>query len=838
MSLKLIATKLVSAALLLCVQFSYGQDQLIELEQALNQLKKEHNVTFSYNPRLVKGLKLRASLDYSDLTGSISKLSDLLPLRFEESDESNYLLIPIRSDLEFRVEDANDKSPLELIYVTVNQTAQTYLLSDGGLFQLKNSFPTDSIEIGTSFYQSLTVRADEIKRDSPISLIPETTNLGEVTVLSYLTSGVNSKVSDHSMEINMKSLGPLAGDTDGDILQILQAIPGIRSPNGKPGTLNLRGSTFDQNVIYFDDIPIYHQGHFFGAFSPYNPGVVESITVHRGILPARFGGRVGGVFDIKTIEEVPIEMNGGALANSVFGGLEVKAPIIKNKLGLVFSARSNYPTGSLSPKLDSYFDLNFQGSRIGPAIDQGVSFFEELDINFSDINSKLIFQPDSKNQITASFLNIKNDFSYQFERSQQGQGPNQTEIESEETELNNTGLNIQWQSQLTDWLKARVSYTSSSLKIRESQFDIDQGVTAVDRISFNTVEDTRITSNLAFDISDKTKAQLGYEYTDHAFTRDRRRNGPNNPGTEVVGFSGSINAFYVSVEQRFGNRFISNFGLRSDQYSEGARQSFDPRLTITYRADKNLFFKGGWGTSQQYVRQEFNEDFDDFRIDTQFWSVTNRNDPIMNVSQIMVGTLYDKSSWLFDLEIYAKNVEHVPRSRGEQGFDFGELRTVGADILLKKRWQKLETWASYTLSHTLETFGRDEDAYNDQRHVLNLKMLYPANRWNFAITWGYMSGMPVYLPDPDEIEDDSGQGNGPLIVPYSGRFPAQHQLDLSATWLFTNPDARWKGVLGLSILNLYDNENVINIFQSNVQRNRPTRFGLGFTPNIQIKISF
>ena len=50
----------------------------------------------------------------------------------------------------------------------------------------------------------------------------------------------------------MRDLGLLAGDTDGDILNVLKSLPGIRTPDGKPGSLNFRGSTFDHTLIYFE----------------------------------------------------------------------------------------------------------------------------------------------------------------------------------------------------------------------------------------------------------------------------------------------------------------------------------------------------------------------------------------------------------------------------------------------------------------------------------------------------------------------------------------------------------------------------------------------------------
>ena len=77
-----------------------------------------------------------------------------------------------------------------------------------------------------------------------------------------------------------------------------------------------------------------------------------------------------------------------------------------------------------------------------------------------------------------------------------------------------------------------------------------------------------------------------------------------------------------------------------------------------------------------------------------------------------------------------------------------------------------------------------------------------------------------------------------VVLSFQGRFPIQHQMDLSATYQFSRPGAGWRGVVGISILNLYDQRNVINAFQENVFVQDPERYGVGFAPNIQLKFTF
>lgn len=122
---------------------------------------------------------------------------------------------------------------------------------------------------------------------SPLRLQHALIHLNEVQITDYLTRGVNAKISDNTFQINMESLGLLAGETDGDVFNVVKNIPGVHTPSGKPGSLNVRGNTFDQSLIEIDDIPIYHNGHFFGAIAPYNPTTVSEIEIQRNTLSAK-----------------------------------------------------------------------------------------------------------------------------------------------------------------------------------------------------------------------------------------------------------------------------------------------------------------------------------------------------------------------------------------------------------------------------------------------------------------------------------------------------------------------------------------------------------------------
>lgn len=804
----------------------------IPLVTLLDQLSERHDIRFSYNVRLITGLQIAPPLADLSLAGSLAHISNLIPVRFDLANEGNYAIVPIRSVLSFQVKDAADNTPIELVYVTINGTKQRYLIPNNGYYFLGDSFPSDSLEITTSFYTPIrTTAANVIRQKGQVLLNQDTVNLGEVTILSYLTSGVNSFLGDHHVEINMKDLGLIAGETDGDILQVLQAIPGIRSPNGKPGSLNFRGSPFGLNLTLFDDIPIYHNGHFFGTFSPYNPGVVQSIEVYRGNLPAKWGGRVGGLINVKTSDNVPERMKTGIIANTVIGGLEFEAPITR-KLGIILSARANYPINGFSPKLDAYADFNFQGSAISSKqVDGSTAFFDQLKIRFSDISGKLIYDVSNQHKLTLSYLNIQNSLVYDL--NSMGGNRNLTEDNS----LDNTGFTLKWSGSWSDNLSTRLAFTNSSYNIFEDRVDLDRG-NRNDNSVENIIKDNRFKAFVEWQASPNATWNFGYNYTDQKATFEESQNG-NEGSLGKMNNATETHSFFANLEQELGSRLILNAGLRTDFYSADQNRFIDPRLSLTYIVSKSFFIKGAASRAHQYIRQQFGNDFADFQIGTQFWSLAERDNQIVEGIQFMAGALYDKGDWLLDLELYANDIENISRpgiidDQDPEPDQIGDLKTLGADLLIKKRWNKFETWFSYTLGQTEDQFRRNTQfSYYDQRHALNIKWLYSRKKWNFALSWGMMTGLPVYIPSSDAILD----GNS-LDVPYEDRFPVQHQMDLSTTFRFSPVGAAWKGVIGFSVLNLYNQENIINIFQSNVRSNDFLRKGIRFAPNLQVKITF
>lgn len=87
------------------------------------------------------------------------------------------------------------------------------------------------------------------------------------------------------------------------------------------------------------------------------------------------------------------------------------------------------------------------------------------------------------------------------------------------------------------------------------------------------------------------------------------------------------------------------------------------------------------------------------------------------------------------------------------------------------------------------------------------------------------------------MKPGGGTDNG---IVTTERFPIQHQLDFSASWKYVPKNKGYIGHVGLSMLNLYDQKNVIG----QARRPQPSgfvyfnKYSLGFSPNLQLSLDF
>ncbi len=169
---------------------------------------------------------------------------------------------------------------------------------------------------------------------------------------------------------------------ESDIIKSILLIPGIQSVGEGSSGFNVRGGSSDQNLILLYGAPIYNSSHFFGFFSAVNSDIIKDVTLYKGGMPARYGGRASSVLDIGTTEGDRQEFSGNAGISPVATHLMIQGPIQKDKITYILCGRTTYSNWVLD------------------AVDN--KMLNESKASFYDINAKITYDVDKNNKIDLS----------------------------------------------------------------------------------------------------------------------------------------------------------------------------------------------------------------------------------------------------------------------------------------------------------------------------------------------------------------------------------------------------------------------------------------------------
>jgi len=153
---------------------------------------------------------------------------------------------------------------------------------------------------------------------------------------------------------------------ESDIIKSVLLIPGVQSVGEGSSGFNVRGGSVDQNLILLYGAPVYNASHFFGFFSAVNSDIIRDVTLYKGGIPSRYGGRISSVLDIGAKEGNRKEFAGSAGISPITTHLSIEGPIIKDTLTYLFTARTTYSNWifglidnpSLQNSRASFYDLN------------------------------------------------------------------------------------------------------------------------------------------------------------------------------------------------------------------------------------------------------------------------------------------------------------------------------------------------------------------------------------------------------------------------------------------------------------------------------------------------
>lgn len=687
---------------------------------------------------------------------------------------------------------------------------------------------------------------------------------GVMVKSEYLTSGLDQNTENGTLSLQPSKLGVLPGLIEPDIMQSLQLIPGICSPSESASNLHIRGGTPDQNLILFDGIKMYHAGHLFGMVSPFNPYITEKVNIYRSGTSAKYGDRIAGVIDIRTINQIPDEFEAGIGANLLLADANIKAPIVKDKIGVILSARRSLIDVFESPTYKTMSSKVFQNTKTKNAPntekEDELEALEDL-FKFTDLSVKVMIKPNEKHNISFSGIMIDNALNQTFvedlEKPEEGEKP-EYEGTKDKLELKNKGFSANWQAELTEkWnTSANLYYSNYDTNYYYKEFD---GAT-IENSFFkdNDIIDVGAKLKAEYKINKKNIATLGYDWSKLNVIYDLEKTGENayieNQNTNL-----NTHSLFAEYNYKDENLFLRT-GVRTNYFSEVNKLTIEPRVYAHYKIDENWQLKTSAEIKNQAISQLVSFKFDNLGLDNTVWALTNKNVPMLENKQVTAGFLYSKNGWKLDVEGYYKNIKGLSSltkgfnvTNQHSSYAYGKSSVYGADFLLKKRIKNFRTWLGYSISKNQFTFSKIQPesfpGNYDQRHVFSLSNTYKHKNFQFSLGWQYNTGKPYTKAKLRNIDTDNVTVTTNLLAyekTNSSRLPNYHRLDASVVYdFYLDSKDKIKARVGASVMNIYNHKNTIDKrFKAEINKEgdvefiKQTTIGLRTTPNVVFRVYF
>ncbi len=703
--------------------------------------------------------------------------------------------------------------------------AYTYegtITNEYGFYSL--TIPSDSILLTVSYVGYNTLKTNLfLKGDTTINIeLKSSIILNEVIINADKNSEqFQERTQMSTIEIpidQIKALPAFLGEVD--VLKALQLLPGVSGGTEGTSGIFVRGGSPDQNLILLDGVPVYNASHLFGFFSVFNSDAINKVTLIKGGFPARYGGRLSSVVDIRMKEGNLNELHGEGSIGLIASRLTLEGPIKKGKTSFIVSGRRTYIDLIARPIIKAQSD----GDEV-----QGYYFY--------DLNAKINHKISEKDRLYVSgyFGRDKAYFDNKY----------QYDSETYRTEKNgifwgNATAVARWNHVFTQKVFGNLTATFTDYK-----FDIYSNVTEEITNEPNTyfgfeyfsgIYDWSLKYDLDFIPSPNHYLKFGTGITYHTFRPGATQFETENIDIYDEGIElGSDNIYaeefdlYGEDDWEVNDHLKINTGLHLSGFLVNGvfYKSLQPRISARYLINPELSLKASFSTMTQYIHLLTNSGIG---LPTDLWVPATDTVPPQTAWQPAIGMAYKfKEQYEVSLEGYFKKMKNIIEYKdgasylydGSEGWEdkieSGEGWAYGAELFIQKREGKLTGWVGYTLSWSNRQFptinlGNTFPYKYDRRNDFEIAGIYSlSDKIELSATWVYTTGQPVSLP---VAKYESLNGYGQTIYAYEGRngyrMDAYHRFDINLS--IHKQKKYWMQTWNFSVYNAYNHLNPFFIY--------------------------
>jgi len=693
-----------------------------------------------------------------------------------------------------------------------------------------------------------------------IELVADANTLDEVVVTA---EEVDRNVKQLQMSVNkldiktLTKLPTLLGETE--ILRGIQLLPGVTSVGEGAAGFNVRGGSIDQNLVLLDEAPVYNSSHLFGFFSVFNPDAVKDVKLYKGGIPARYGGRLSSILDVRMKEgnNKKFEMNGGI--GTIFSRLSLEAPIVKDKSSFVIAGRRSYIDVLSRPFLDD---------DVGAPV-----------LNFYDLTAKTNYKFSEKDQVFLSGYFGRDNFSFG---------------ESAGFNWGNQTGTVRWNHLFSDKLFANLTSYYSNY-----DYQINFGNTDEDSFDWNAkIKNFSVKPEFSWFIRPENILRFGGQSIYYVFEPANAISVSNDVTTDISTsqqYALESNIF-VENEITLLKKFQINYGLRLSHFAYlGARNVYEfgeaplgfqrpligieqaesgeviedyinlePRFSLKYDVSGSSSIKASYNRTAQYIHLLSNTTAS---TPVDIWTPATNNIKPSMADQVALGYFQNFADNKYELsaEVYYKKMNNlidyidgadlILNEFVEAQILEGDGRAYGTELMLKKPEGKFSGWISYTLARSeRQVNGINNNEWYpsrfDQTHNLSTTAFYEINdRLTLGANFVYNTGTPTTFANSGYYQQGYFIPNNDNNERNNVRIPDYHRLDLSLTLDPKKRDRKWKGQWVFGIYNVYSRRNPFSIyFQQDAERVSPgqavntqaTRLSVigNFIPSVSYNFTF
>ncbi len=737
----------------------------------------------------------------------------------------NLLLSQQKVSISGYVSDAENGEALIQATIAVQELTTGTYTNTYGFYSLTLPPGTYTLEYRYLGYETMTLT---IELDSSITQDIELPVKGitaaEVVIEAEAADENIKQVEMSTVKLDIKEISrmpQLLGEID--IIRSIQLLPGVSTVGEGASGFNVRGGNVDQNLILLDEAPVYNSSHLLGFFSVFNADAVRDLQIYKGGIPARYGGRLSSVLDVRQKEGNKKRFAGTGGIGLISSRLMLEGPIAKDKASFMVAGRRSY--------LDLFLKLSSD---------------EEIRSNvlfFYDLNAKVNYEIGEKDRIYLSAY--LGDDVFRFEDDFRIQWGNQT-------------ATFRWNHIFGEKVFSNFTAVYSNYRYRLGVPDEPDNRDPFDWTS--NIYNYSLKGDLGWYLTPNFTLELGAStilYRFHPGEVNFLGDTTNFEDFEIDHEHALESGLYLSAEQKIGSKLTLQYGLRYSSFQNiGSGEvyvyendnpdsrtniidtifydnmetirSFDgwePRFSLNYLIDEKQSIKASYNRIRQYIHLVSNTTA---ATPLDVWRPSGAYIEPATVDQWAVGyfrnffdNTYETSFEVFykdfdDILDYKDGAELLFNETLETELLSGRGRAYGAELLIRKNKGKFTGWLGYTLSRT----ERQVDGINnnefypsnyDKLHDISLVLSYQLNpKWDFSTNFAYMSGRAVTYPNARYFYENFSPPN--FDNRNGARTPAYHRIDLAANWDLTKPDKKFENSLSFGIYNAYGRRNYYSIF--------------------------